>query len=74
MKNKGNKKMPTPRHKLIHNPIPTSLFLSSPQCISCSQFDVFSLPNAFTTNNKIQNRDVGMGLYIHTYAIISSLS
>ena len=21
-----NKKMPTPRHKLIHNPIPTSLF------------------------------------------------
>ena len=23
---KGNKKMPTPRHKLIHNPIPTSLF------------------------------------------------
>ena len=24
MKKKGNKKMPTPRHKLIHNPIPTS--------------------------------------------------
>ena len=23
---KGNKKMPSPRHKLIHNPIPTSLF------------------------------------------------
>ena len=40
MKKKGNKKMPTPRHKLIHNPIPTSLFLSSPQCISCSQFNV----------------------------------
>ena len=38
-----------------HNPIPTSLFLSSPQCISCSQFkceDVFSLPNAFTTNKQ----------------------
>ena len=34
MKKKRNKKMPTPRHKLIHNPIPTSLFLSSPQCIS----------------------------------------
>ena len=50
-----NKKMPTPRHKLIHNPIPTSLFLSSPQCISCSQFNVkivFSLPNAFTTNKQ----------------------
>ena len=24
-----NKKMPTPRHKVIHNPIPTSLFLSN---------------------------------------------
>ena len=23
---KGNKKMPTPRHKVTHNPIPTSLF------------------------------------------------
>ena len=40
MKKKGNKKMPTSRHKLIHNPIPTSLFLSSPQYISCSQFNV----------------------------------
>ena len=26
MKKKGNKKMPTPRYKLIHNPIPTSEF------------------------------------------------
>ena len=26
MKKKGNKKMASPRHKLIHNPIPTSLF------------------------------------------------
>ena len=53
MKKKGNKKMPTPRHKLIHNPIPTYLFLSSPQCISYSQFNVvFSLPNAFTTNKQ----------------------
>ena len=49
MKKKGNKKIPTPRHKLIHNPIPTSLFLSSPQCQS---EDVFYLPNAFTTNKQ----------------------
>ena len=28
MKKEGNKKMPTPRQKVIHNPIPTSLFLS----------------------------------------------
>ena len=40
MKKKGNKKMPTPRYK---HPIPTSLF----QCE-----DVFSLPNAFTTNKQ----------------------
>ena len=25
-----NKKMPTPRHKVTHNPIPTSLFLPRP--------------------------------------------
>ena len=28
MKKKGNKGMPTPKQKLINNPIPTSLFLS----------------------------------------------
>ena len=54
MKKKGNKKMPTPRHKLIRNPIATSLFLSRPQYILCQQFDVkmFSLPNAFKTNKQ----------------------
>ena len=42
-----NKKMPTPRHKLIHNPIPTSLFLPRQQHTSCRQLDVFVLcPNA----------------------------
>ena len=67
MKKKGNKKMPTPRHKLIHNPIPTSLFLSSPQCISCSQFNVkmfFLCLMHSQQTNKIQNRDVGMGLWM----------
>ena len=33
-----NKKMPTPRHKVTHNPIPTSLFL--PRTFSCKQLDV----------------------------------
>ena len=28
MKKKENKGMPTPKQKVIHNPIPTSLFLS----------------------------------------------
>ena len=27
MKKEGNKKMPTPRQKLVHSPIPTSLFI-----------------------------------------------
>ena len=27
MKKKGNKGIPTPKQKLIHNPIPTSLFV-----------------------------------------------
>ena len=27
MKKKGNKKWPTPRQKVIHNPIPTSLLI-----------------------------------------------
>ena len=55
----------TPRHKLIHNPIPTSLFLSSPQCISYSQFNAkmfFLCLMHSQQTNKIQNRDVGMGL------------
>ena len=33
-----NKKMLTPRHKVTHNPIPTSLFL--PRTFSCRQLDV----------------------------------
>ena len=64
MKKKGNKKMPTPRH--IHNPIPTSLFLSRPQYIlSAIQCKGVSLPNAHSKQtNKIlkQNKHVGMGL------------
>ena len=36
-----NKKMPTPRHKVTHNPIPTSLFLSRLQrTFSRRQLDV----------------------------------
>ena len=31
MKKKENKGMPTPKQKLIHNPIPISLFLSDVQ-------------------------------------------
>ena len=69
-----NKKMPTPRHKVTHNPIPTSLFLPRlatmyifMQAIGCQDVLLFALPNAFITNKQTnnmlkQNKDVGMGL------------
>ena len=42
-----NKKMPTPRHKVTHNPIPTSLFLPRLQrTFSCRQLDVKMLCSA----------------------------
>ena len=45
---KGNKKMPTPRHKLIHNPIPTSLFCFKILfvCFECT----LGKENIFTSN------------------------
>ena len=67
-----NKKMPTPRHKATHNPIPTSLFLPRLQrTFSCRQLDVKMLCSAVCfafimhkqANNMLkQNKDVGMGL------------
>ena len=70
-----NKKMPTPRHKVTHNPIPTSLCLPRPQrnifhagnWMSRCCVVLFALPNAFITNKQTnnmlkQNKDVGMGL------------
>ena len=68
---KERNKMPTPRHKVTHNPIPTSLFLPRPQhtfsCRQCQDVVLFALPNAFITNKQTnnmskQNKDVGMGL------------
>ena len=47
-----NKKMSTPRHKVTHNPIPTSLFLPRPQHnIFRRQLDVKMLC-AFITNKQ----------------------
>ena len=57
-----NKKMPTPRHKVTHNPIPTSLFLPRPQHISqaieCQDVVLFALPNAFITNKQTNKQHV----------------
>ena len=47
-----NKKMPTPRHKVTHNPIPTSLFFPIMQAIGCQDVVLFALPNAFITNKQ----------------------
>ena len=63
MKKKGNKKMPSPRHKLIHNTIPTSLFC----------FKILFVVNASGKEKNLhielaihccleRNKDVGMGL------------
>ena len=64
-----------PRHMLTvpaltrsYLPIPTSLFLSRQQWISCSQFDVkmlfLCLMHSQQTNKILkQNKDVGMGKY-----------
>ena len=68
MKKKGNKKMPTPRYKLIHNPIPTSLF-----CLKFRLFVVNALGKEKTSSHRInyiheihyrleRSKDVGMGL------------
>ena len=56
MKKKGNKKMPSPRHKLIHNPIPT--FKTNEFHVANSRCeDFFSLPDAFTTNKQNFNAE-----------------
>ena len=53
---KERNKMPTPRHKVTHNTIPTSLFLPRPQhtfsCRQCQDVVLFALPNAFITNKQ----------------------
>ena len=64
---KERNKMPTPRHKATHNPIPTSLFLPRPQhTFSCVKMlcCLLCLTNKQTNNCNMlkQNKDVGMGL------------
>ena len=69
MKKKGNKRMPTPKQKLIHNPIPTSLFLSD-ICLlldedSAGTIDSFLTKSMFTqTNNEQRCRDGVMNEFL----------
>ena len=64
MKKKGNKGIPTPKQKLIHNPIPTSLFLFHMFLLldddTAGTTDSFSIYVYMYT--QITNKDVGMGL------------
>ena len=68
MKKKGNKGMPTPKQKLIHNPIPTSLFLSG-MFLSLDE-DTAGTINCFTKsiyvyiNNKQRCRDGVMNAFL----------
>ena len=59
-----NKKMPTPRHKLIHNPIPTSLFSILFVCCECiRQRKNITLNWLYEIHCGLErNKDVGMGL------------
>ena len=67
MKKEGNKKMPTPRHKLIHNPIPTSLFWILFVCCECirQRKSIFTLNWLHEIHCGLErNKDVGMGLWM----------
>ena len=64
-----NKKMPTPRHKVTHNPIPTSLFclilFVCNECIRQSKQHNILTSNCLHENVRCslgRNKDVGMGL------------
>ena len=61
MKKKGNKGIPTPKQKLIHNPIPTSLFLSDTFLLDEDlQAQIYIYSKSMFTQTI--NKDVGMGL------------
>ena len=66
-----NKKMPTPRHKVTHNPIPTSLFALTFCLFVCYESIRQSKQHNILTSNCLhenvrcslgRNKDVGMGL------------
>ena len=64
MKKEGNKGMPTPKQKLIHNPIPTPLFVI---CVYIYTYilKLSVVPAVSSSNNRNiskRNKDVGMGL------------
>ena len=65
MKKKTNKNMHTPRHKIIHNPIPTSFFQDHNIFMQAIGYQdvlvLFSLPNAVITNKHFLIRQ-GNGL------------
>ena len=74
MKKEGNKKMPTPRHKVTHNPIPTSLltvpvltrsYLPIPTSLFLSRSYPFYVGIVYKWKNHFYEMkgDVGMSLH-----------
>ena len=59
MKKKGNKKMPTPRYKLIHN---LHLCLFQVYNVDVKMFFLCLMHSQQTNEILKQNKDVGMGL------------
>ena len=68
---KGNKKMPTPRQKVIHNPIHTLHLCFLTHFMKAFGYRYvlcfFVLFSAYTKRQQ-QNKDVGMGKYEHVSA------
>ena len=59
-----NKKMPTPRHKVTHNPIPTSLFLPRLHKSTCALRKQKDAPKERIKNHFYEMKgDVGMSLH-----------
>ena len=62
---KANKRMPTPKQKLIHNPIPTSLFVFCVNILLVKKVSILpAVSLSKTTDSYIseRNKDVGMRL------------
>ena len=67
-----NKKTPTPRHKVTHNPIPTSLFCFNMLFVCLFVMNALGKANSKTSSHPIaceicyvvvlEDKDVGMGL------------
>ena len=60
MSHHENKNMPTPRQRVIHNPIRTSFFFFLTKAVYACIYRLHA--HAFVTSKRLKYKDVGMGL------------